>query len=462
MELTNREIATLIWLGLAIGTACLNRTLRGGLGAILRILFTRPIRRVLAAALFYVVLCAVLLAQLPVWRPENLKATLIWIMTFGIVTIFEYKRLLEERLFFRNILRETLSAAVVLVFLIESYTLNLWAELMLIPFATLLTLVYAMPPKNPDQRVAHRFVGWLMTLLGLSYLTYSALQAAIDWRNFATLNTTREFAVPILLSLMFLPFLYGLKVYGTYQQVFSGLRMIAIPDRRLRRYAQWRAILAFRFNLNFLKRWRRMMVIQHPASKDAIKASISELRRIRAVESNPPTIAPSEGWSPYDAKDFLATEGLETEDYHSSYDDEWRCASLILKVQEGVFAPTLTYYVTGDERAAAELLLELDVFNCENPTAADERFWRCAALLLRCATSQDTAQEIATTIGESEAAALELNHWWIELVKEDRQSTIGKSYERTFALKIKPADQTDCPTHQAPPEWSAARASAKH
>jgi hypothetical protein len=448
MELTSREVATLLWLAFAIGAACINRTLRGGLGAILRVLFIRPILKVLGVALLYTLLCTILLAQLAIWRLENLKTTLVWAITFGFVTVLDYSRLLEDRLFFRNILRETLGATVILIFLIESYTLSLWAELILVPIVTLLTLVYARPPANPDHQIAHRLVGWLLTMLGLGYLIYSINQAIADWRGLATVQTAREFVLPILLSIMFLPFLYGLKVHGTYQQVFSGLRF-AIPDKGLRRYARWRAILAFRFDLDYLKRWRRIMLVQHPASKDDIKASIGELRRIRAVEKTPPIVPPDEGWSPYLAKEFLAGEGFETEDYHRSYDDEWRCASRRLKVQERVLAPALTYYVTGCERAATKLLLELDVFNCEDPTIADERFWQCAAALLRCATSAEAAQEIASMIGEGERAAVEFRHWQIELVKEDRQSSIGKSYERAFSVTINVTDQMGCLTDLA-------------
>jgi hypothetical protein len=238
---------------------------------------------------------------------------------------------------------------------------------------------------------------------------------------------------------MFLPFLYGLRLYVTYEQVFSGLRN-AIPGKKLRAYARFRSILAFRQNLDFLKRWRRMMNVDQPATKQAIKESFRELRRLRQIEKDPPEVSPQDGWSPYAARQFLASEGFETDDYHRTFDDEWWCASRGVKVEEGVFGPTIIYYVKGHEKEATELVLEMDVFNCEDPTASDERFGRVAAILLARATSPAAAQEIAQAMGEADTADVRAGHLRVQLTKEDRNAAKGVSFERSFVINHQGAE----------------------
>lgn len=442
MELTNREIATLIWLGIFIAWACSIPALRGGIPVIIKLMFRGPIARVLMCAVVYVVLCVLALKRLGLWELENSKTTLLWVLSFAALSVLDFKRLMEERLFFRYVLREILSLTVILVFLTDTYTFGLIAELAIIPFATLLALVQAVPAKKPEEQRVQRWVGNLLALLGLGYLGHSAYLAFADWRDFATVATARDLVIPVLLSLMFLPFLYWLRLYATYQQVFIGISN-AIPDRKLRAYARFRAVLAFRHNLDLLKRWRRMMNVDQPTTKQAIKESFRELRRLRRIEKDPPHVPPEVGWSPYAARRFLETEGIETDDYHRSFDNEWRCSSPPVKVADGIFEPTISYYVTGTAAAATELVLELNALNCDDATAGEERFWHVAAILLARATSPETAQEIAQAMGESETTDLRSGHVRIRLTKEDFNATKGVSYERSFVLNHQGAGSID-------------------
>jgi hypothetical protein len=434
MDLTNREIATLIWLAAAFAWACSNHTLRGAFGPLVKAMFTGPIVTVLASALAYIALCIFALERLGFWKLENSKTTLLWVLSFAILSVLDFKRLLEDRLFFRNVLREILSLTIILVFLTDTYTFGLIAELVIIPIATVLAVVQAVPVKKPEEKRAQQALGNLLALLGFGYLVHSAYAASADWTHFATASTARDFAIPILLSLMFLPFLYWLRLYATYEQVFAGLAF-AISDGRLLAYARFRSILAFRQDLDSLKRWRRMMNVGQPTNKQAIKDSFRELRRLRLIEKDPPPVPPEEGWSPYAAKHFLEVEGIATDDYHRSFDNEWRCTSPPAKVSEGIFEPTISYYVTGGSTAATELALELNVLNCDDPTAGDERFWRLAAILLARATSSATAQEIAEAMGVGETADVSSGHLHVQLTKENYNAVKGVSYERSLVIK---------------------------
>src|SRR5688572_6172341 len=100
MDLTNREIALLIWLVVLIAGACSIRTLRKSIPVISKVLFMGPIVRVLSFALLYAAMCVFILERAGVWQLSNCKTTVLWILTIVALILRDFKRLMEERLFF--------------------------------------------------------------------------------------------------------------------------------------------------------------------------------------------------------------------------------------------------------------------------------------------------------------------------------------------------------------------------
>ena len=435
MGLSNREIASLIWLAIFIVFAARYEPVRSAALVVLKVLFVGPLVRLLGGAFIYTALCVAALAYVGIWTPANLKTTLLWSVMFALMTIVDLKRISEERLFLRQMLRETLSIAVIFTFLIDTYPLSLVGELLLMPAATFLALLQASAESNPAHASVRNLAGWLLSAIGLSYLIYSANAAITHWNDFATVNNARELAVPLLLSLMSLPYLYFLRLFVGYENVFSVVQ-IPIPDDRLRRFAKRHALLNFRFSLDLLRRWRRAIMIERPDSKEGVRAITHEVRLVLDRERNPPNVAPSEGWSPYVAKTFLHARGIETDDYHRLFDDAWRSSSTPVKIGQGTLLPTLTYYVDGNELAARELTIELDVFGSAASEEADKWFWEIASLFVVKAIGADAAGLIANQIANDDEAEAIHAPWRIRA--EKKVWTTGKlpNYERSLTVSI--------------------------
>lgn len=385
----------------------------------------------IAVASLYIGACIALLAWRDLWTITNLKTSILWVLTFAFVTMFDMSRITENSTFFRKTVRDTLSATVVLTFLVDSYTFSLPVELFIVPIVTFLALLRSTTSSNPEHKMVDRLIGWILAISGLIYVCYATYQATMHFREFATFDNARELMIPIILSLMFLPFLYGLSIYVAYQQVFAGLNW-KIKDARLLRYAKCRAILTFGLNLDFLKRWRRLILQNDPTDKDDIRQSIEQIRLIQKREKHPPEIPPNEGWSPYVAKQFLTSENFITDDYHASF-DSWWCSSQPVKVNDSILN-TLTYYVEGDERAAKKLTLELTVSKAEHASEADDHFFRLAAILLVAATGLEVAIRLSEMIGSAETANLLEGNRRIQLTKEEWQRGQNHSFERNLVI----------------------------
>ncbi|ECH1766794.1 hypothetical protein GQB65_004598, partial [Salmonella enterica] len=93
------------------------------------------------------------------------------------------------------------------------------------------------------------------------------------------------------------------------------------------------------------------------------KASLKDVKLRKKIESNPPEVDNKYGWSPFLAKDFLVGKGVDTNDYHFSFDTWISCSHMIEIGNDGLFRDSVAYYLYGDEYAAKKLKLRANINN---------------------------------------------------------------------------------------------------
>ncbi len=439
MELSNREWASLFWIAAFVVHAVFNDKngqLAKRLKSFLRAFFVPKIVVVMAWASLWIVLCIQMLRYAGAWDVGNLKTTLLWAVTFAFVTLLDIGRISEDDTYFRKTVRDTVGATVAITFIAEAYSFPLAVELILIPYLALMTGIQVVSEKKPEQASVHKLANTLLAVIGLVYVAYGFYMIAIDFREFATWTTLREFLIPITLSLLFLPYLYVVSVLVAYERTFTGLRC-AQRDYALRRYAAFQAALRFRFNLEGLRRWKRHIGVFQPDSREGILASISEVKANQKKESNPPPVSPDLGWCPIAATTFLAEQGLTTGDYHRMGDGQWGASSPMVELNNAAILPdNIAYYIEGDEVAAKRLKVKLHVNDRSAGAASDSRFRDVCATLLRT-----IAKELPPTqceqILQCDTVNVEAAGRRIRLQKEDF-SVAAKGYSRMLTVEYNP------------------------
>lgn len=388
ISLSNREIAWFVWLG--IGLACLltQKRMREPLLHLTRVFFSRPILLSIVAMLSYVALCALLLSALHLWQWDDLKTTLLWCATFAFVTMMDVSRISEDDTFYRKAVRDTISATALVLFLAEFKQFPLVAELLIVPGMVALGLCLATVQTRAEAKDARWLVQGIASVVGFVFLIYGVSAIWREPEAFFAWATMREFVVPVMLSLLFLPFIYALSVFITYESIFMRLAFV-LPDESLRRYAKARSMFAFAGDLDSLRRWGRDIGIDRPDSREDMDRSIREVLEAKQREQSPPDVPAELGWSPYSAMAFLEAEGFKTDDYHKSYDGLWH-ASSVREIDADILPSTVSYTIKGTKLAATRLKLGLKVFitvreNAEEKNAARQEFARLATSLVRVA-----------------------------------------------------------------------------
>ena len=440
MELDNREIAILVWTAILIGAASINSDVRRATSGVVRAFFSPIILCVLSAAGVWIIACIMLLATIGIWQWSNFKTTLIWGITFAFLMIMDINRISEDDAFFGKTLRDIVGATVIVEFIAEFQTFGLLTELILIPFLSMVTIFVAVAESKPEFSPVQNVGEWLLAITGLSFLVYSLYHIANNFSEFATLATLQNFAIPIILSLVFLPFICALSTYLVYERTFTPLLWL-VKNREIRIYAKRRAFLSFGLNLDLLRRWRRYFMRTRPTNKVGIDKSINEVKILLKREKNPPPVNPSDGWSPYIANGFMAAEGLVAGDYYPS-SGEWYAESTPLDLSKDVLPDNIVYFIEGDEFAAKRLKLKLNVTGLPNSVLGEEKFREFASVLLQAVLDDETANTVAERLHHSDDIDEIIYERRIRTIRDDWGEGSTGGYSRTLIIDYSPEYQS--------------------
>lgn len=442
-SITTREIASAIWLAVFLMVILIQQSTRESLGSVLEALFQPILLIPLAIGAAYGTAEIYLLERLGWWSVANLKTTIVWLFTFAFVTMFEVATAKSRKAGLGKIAAEILSVAGFLTFITELYSFSLWVEVIALPFVTMIALMSLMAKQKPEHVQVAKLMGCLSALIGLSYIGFSLWKTYQLWSETATLANALELAIPILLFLGFIPFLYTWRVFVAYSDVFATISIFGI-DKSLVPYARWLAITRIRGDLELLERWRMAIQASRPGNRAELKHSFNALLALKEREAAPPVVQPKDGWSPYLAMQFLADYGVETGHYHHSFDDEWFASSSMREIGGGLNPPNnLAYYVDGTKHAATALKVKLNVNNPDEAGEAEDMFIVHAMHLLEQAISLDAVERFKMRIATLETFEAEIPHGRISLSREDFVGSIKDGYSRRFEIRRGAVEASD-------------------
>ena len=419
-DLSNREIAALVYLGLLLAAVFVWKKGRPLVFDVVRAFLMPKLALLWLLMSLYVVACVWLLAWLSLWDWPNLKSTLLWWLTVGFTVVSEAQQLKDKPHALRKLVRDAFTLSAVVLFIAELVSFPLWVELLMLPSLVFLYFLIAIgehQTHKPGIPRVLKLLRGLQVLAGLTILGFSYWLVAASVTEFSSLNTFREFGVPLLLWLMFIPFIFLLAVFMTYEEAFIYLQ-IRPKQAPIACYARWRALFAFGWNIDGVKRLARDIRGRDIAEKQGIREAIREIKRLFKVEKNPPTVTRAEGWSPHAARRFLEEYGLVTDDYHRTQ-WEWFAHIPSVKLNDKVLADRISFYLTGNERAVTQLRLALDGSNQNDTKESQQAFDERALALLAKAFDADRATTIYVHAQNSEPETLVVDGVRVSLNRSD-------------------------------------------
>lgn len=277
--LNNRELAIAIWLLVAIILILSQNKIRKSIFHLIKTFFAWKLTISYVLMLSYISLMLLSLNFLGIWRWTQFTNTVLWIIFVAFVMFFDYYKANDES-FFKNAIKDNLRILIVLEFIINLYVFSLWIELLLVPFLLMLGGMIPIAGKDSKYEQVQILINYLLVFVGLFFISYSFYNIVTDLRGFATLENLENFIIPILLSIMFLPFIYFVALVASYENLFTRLRFF-IKDNSLLSCVKKKSLLACGLNLWSLNKWSKHINALRFTNEKGVDEAIKVFKRQR-------------------------------------------------------------------------------------------------------------------------------------------------------------------------------------
>ncbi len=384
---------------MGLSVALTVRAVRNFLGASARILFkSKSLVLLVGAMAVYLGITIFLLHSAGLWNQSHLKTTVIWVIAFAFVSLFGVVDAKNERKFLGSTFKKAVGVTVLLQFVSEFETFQLPVELAIVPIITLTAIARELSGPGKQRMGPSIALDWILMAFGLIFLLKGCQGIADRPQEFFSAGTFLEFFVPVLLTTLYLPFLFGTFF------VVTANRFVAVLKRRLDadlwRYTRNRSFVAFLLQPHGMVHLQRHFLIFSPVSKSEVDSSIREVRQAMLRRRLNNLVSPAIGWRPEDAVRLLENRGFKTGLYSRGYDG-WGATSNPVKVpSRGFSLNSIVFVLHGDRFCVRKMWLELSVFDIEDKELAIEMFKECAVELIKKSAYGDVrGQEIQLAAG---------------------------------------------------------------
>ncbi|MGB9939333.1 hypothetical protein [Methanosarcina sp.] len=227
---TNREIAIIIWIALITTYALFRKQVRNSFLNIIKSLLNIKILLYIFLYLFYFHL---ILHYLGWWDINNLKDIIIWFMFSGLpIGVFVATNKLKSG-YWKSIVLDNLKLVVLVEFIISSFTFSLIAELFLVPIITLIVAVNTFSGHYKEYKPAEKLTSNIMSFFGLFILIYSLYRTINEIHSIGNISTLKAFLLPIVCSIISVPYMYVFKLIVEYENLFIRLKFGRKRSREL-------------------------------------------------------------------------------------------------------------------------------------------------------------------------------------------------------------------------------------
>ncbi len=249
------------------------RDVRRSILDLLKIFFGKKIIVPFLIMLFYVFLMVIIFKKVGFWDESATKDTILWTLGTAIAAFFSLNKVAENEDYFKNAILDNIKFILILEFVVNLYSFNLAIEMVVIPVVSFIVMMNAYAGLKPEYKQVKTILDFALGLFGLFLLIFTFRELIIDFQNFATLKNLRDFFLPPLFSIAFLPLVYVMALIMQYESFFTRVDF-ANQNSDLAKYAKWKIFVACHVNLSKLNKLSKSAGFPKMDSKDDVLALV--------------------------------------------------------------------------------------------------------------------------------------------------------------------------------------------
>ena len=270
----NREIATAIWVLVIFILILFKRDIRKTVLNVIKAFI--KILPSIFLMIAYTTGIVIILYRVNFWNVSLLKDTIVWFCLTGILmSVISVTSKTDQNLF-RKLIIDNIKIVMVIEFIVNTYTFSLAVELVIIPIVTFIVILGVVAETNERFSIVAKLTNGLQIIIGIVILIYAISNVVSDYQNFGSLDTLRKFLLPILLTVLYLPFIYFMLLFSTYELLFMRLNLGYEKSKKLKRYAKSKIIRHCLLSLKKVKKTLNMNTynLMHIRNKEDVDKMI--------------------------------------------------------------------------------------------------------------------------------------------------------------------------------------------
>jgi len=271
----NRELATFIWGLVLIVIFLINSKIRSSIAIVVKAFFQRNILLIFIFMILYTSLTILLLYNINLWDFTLIKETIYWILGVALVLLVNINEASNDPDYFKNLSLKNFRIMIVIELIVNLYTFSFIIEMIIIPIISFFVIFAVFSESKREYLPVKKLTNFIIGIFGIVVLIYSIINLISDFQSVWTFDNLKAFLLPILLLIMYMPFLYLLTIYMVYELMFIRLDIVLNKDRAINRYAK-KKILAL-CNINLMRLNKFVKENTHRLSRFKSKEEIQEI-----------------------------------------------------------------------------------------------------------------------------------------------------------------------------------------
>ncbi|MBK8483663.1 MAG: hypothetical protein IPL31_04765 [Saprospiraceae bacterium] len=260
LVLNNREIAIGIWSILfLILFLFFSKSIRKFFVEAFKLITKKSLLIVLFLFSAYISLEVIILKSIGFWEISFIKDLIFWVVFIALGYLFNFEKF-KNVSYFKQTIKENLKIILIIEYICNSFVFSLSTEMLIFPIMCFLGLMLGILESNLDEinkfNVGTNFkikkgLYLLLNLYIITIVIYSLVTMLLNLNDVFTYSNLKLFALPIILTIMFLSFIYLLLIKETYHELFLRIDLF-IEDKWQARQIKAYIVKEVKLSLNKL------------------------------------------------------------------------------------------------------------------------------------------------------------------------------------------------------------------
>ncbi|RQP15957.1 MAG: hypothetical protein EAS52_13300, partial [Parapedobacter sp.] len=259
---SNREISVIVWA--AVFFSILIFRSKENIKPFLKALFSKHLVILYLIITSYLTTVIAWLSKINIWQPALYKDFLMWFFTVGMIMIFNFNKL-KTHADFVKILARLFSLSIVVEFVIGYFTLSLFAELLIVPIVTIISIsaVYSDYHKEREGYPGvSKVLKTILSFIGVGAIVFVLYRLVQSYDELLTWYNLKSLLLFPAFTLIFLPLVYLTVVYSKYENIFILLGSYRFIDDQRKAKIKWAVFFYANLNLNYLDNAKHIVTFE--------------------------------------------------------------------------------------------------------------------------------------------------------------------------------------------------------